>query len=146
MPGASATDEIGPVDVAVIAFEGNQFNGDVAPAIAQLQDDGTVRIIDLTFVSKDLDGSVSADEVADSDVASAFERLTSSQFDLLSDDDLTKIADDLEPGSSAMVVVWENTWAARLSASLRGSHGRVVSMDRIPREAVLTAFTALNAK
>lgn len=138
-----ATDSIGPVDVAVIAFDGNQFNGDVAPAIAELQDQGTVRIIDLTFVRKALDGKVMVNEVADSGLAAAFERLTTTQFDLLSDEDLKRIGEDLEPGSSAMVVVWENSWAARLGASLRNSHGRIVAMDRIPRDVVLRALAAL---
>ena len=138
-----ATDSIGPVDVAVIAFDGNQFNGDVAPAIAELQDQGTVRIIDLTFIRKAVDGKVMVNEVADSGLAAAFERLTTTQFDLLSDEDLKRIGEDLEPGSSAMVVVWENSWAARLGASLRNSHGRIVAMDRIPRDVVLRALAAL---
>jgi uncharacterized membrane protein len=137
-------DTIGPVDVSVIAFDGNRFNGDVAPALAQLQDDGTVRIIDLTFVRKDTDGSVDVIEVADSGVAAAFQRLTDSQFDLLSDADLDIVAADLPPGSSAMVVVWENTWAARLSAALRDSHAEVLALERIPRESVMLALSALD--
>jgi uncharacterized membrane protein len=143
VPKESFAEAIGPVDVAVIAFDGNKFNGDVAPAIAQLQEDGTVRIIDLTFIHKAHDGTVAVAEVADSEVAEAFERLTKSQFDLLSDDDLTWIGDAMDPESSAMVVVWENSWAARLGAALRGSHGRVVALDRIPRDIVLEAFRAL---
>jgi hypothetical protein len=146
MPGTSTADAIGPVDVAVIAFEGNQFNGDVAPAIAQLEADGTIRVIDLTFVHKDPDGAVAVAELADSGVAAAFERLTNSQFDLLSEQDLEIIGEDLPRNSSAMVVVWENSWAARLAAALRGSHGRVLSMERIPRDTVLAAFAALDGK
>ncbi|MEY9913243.1 putative membrane protein [Catenulispora sp. MAP12-49] len=143
MPKAAFADSIGPVDVAVIAFDGNQFNGDVAPAIAELQDNGTVRIIDLTFVFKDSDGKVAVVEAEDSAIAAAFERITKSQFDLLSDDDLASISDALEPESSAMVVVWENTWASRLGAAVRESNGRVVALDRIPRDVVLEAFQAL---
>lgn len=140
------TEAIGPVDVAVIAFDGNRFNGDVAPAIAELQDSGTVRIIDLTFVRKERDGTVMVEEVADSAVATAFERLTSVEFDLLSSDDLVQIAEDLQPESSAMVIVWENSWAARLGTALRRSHGEVVSLERIPRDVVLRAFAALETK
>jgi uncharacterized membrane protein len=146
MTGLLSADVIGPVDVAVIAFDGNRFNGDVAPAITALQDSGTVRIIDLTFVSKGSDGTITVDEVADSGVADAFERLTTTQFDLLSEDDLTEIAEDLDPNSSAMVVVWENSWAARLSASLRDSHARIVDMERIPRDVVIRAVTALDGQ
>jgi uncharacterized membrane protein len=144
MPGDLTADTVGPVDVAVIAFVDNAFNGDVAPALRELQDSGTVRILDLTFIRKETDGSVGVIELADSDVADAFQRVTGSEFDLLSDHDLDSIGDDLEPGSSAMVVVWENTWAARLAAALRGSHGQLVLMSRIPRDEVVRAIAALD--
>jgi hypothetical protein len=145
MPGATTADTIGPVDVAVIAFEGNQFNGDVAPAIAELQETGVVRIIDLTFVRKDADGTVAVDEIEDAGIAEAFERLTTSQLEMLSEGDLEAIAEDLDPNSSAMVIVWENSWAARLGASLRGSHGQVMSLERIPHDVVVAALAALDA-
>ncbi len=60
MPAALQPDTIGPVDVAVILFEGNEFNGDVAPALSDLNDSGTVRVIDLAFVSKEKDESISS--------------------------------------------------------------------------------------
>ena len=145
MSSAISTDSIGPVDVAVIAFDGNRFNGDIAPALLELEDNGTVRIIDVTFVQKEHDGTVSVVEVTDSEVAAAFERLTLSQVDLLSADDLQEIGADMAPDSSAMVIVWDNSWAARLATALRASHGQVISMDRIPRDVVLTAVAALDA-
>ncbi len=144
MPSSLTADTVGPVDVAVIAFDNSRFNGDVAPALRDLQDSGTVRILDLTFLRKDGDGSVDVVELSDSDVALAFERVTGTEFDLLSDEDLASVGDGMEPGSSAMVVVWENTWAARLGAALRGSHGRVVLLERIPRDAVVQAITSLD--
>lgn len=144
MPSSLTADTVGPVDVAVIAFDNSRFNGDVAPALRDLQDSGTVRILDLTFLRKAGDGSVDVVELSDSDVALAFERVTGTEFDLLSDEDLAAVGDGMEPGSSAMVVVWENTWAARLGAALRGSHGRVVLLERIPRDAVVQAITSLD--
>jgi hypothetical protein len=136
-------DRIGPVDVAVIAFDGNDFNGDIAPALADLQASGTVNVIDLAFVRKDADGSTAIVEVADDALASAFDRIADSQFDLLSEDDLTDLARGLEPESSAMVVVWENSWAARFASAVRQSHGRVAMLERIPHENVERAITAL---
>lgn len=73
MPAGLDVDTIGPVDVAVILFEANKFNGDVAPALSDLTDSGTVRIIDLAFVRKDDDKSISYAEVADAQVASTSE-------------------------------------------------------------------------
>ena len=144
MPSSLTADTVGPVDVAVIAFDNSRFNGDVAPALRELQDNGTVRILDLTFLRKDGDGSVDVVELSDSDVALAFERVTGTEFDLLSEEDLASVGAGLEPGSAAMVVVWENTWAARLGTALRGSHGRVVLLERVPRDAVVQAITSLD--
>jgi uncharacterized membrane protein len=144
MPALLDANSIGPVDVAVIRFQGNDFSGDVAPALSELDQSGAVHIIDLAFVRKDADESVSCLEVEDDRVAKAFEGLADTHFDLLNDDDLEKIADGLEPDTSAMVVVWENSWAARLAAALRRSHGQVVAQERIPREAVLRAIAALD--
>jgi uncharacterized membrane protein len=135
---------IGPVDVAVIRFDTDEFSDDVASALAELNHSGTVHIIDLAFVRKQADESVSCLEATDEHVASAFAGLADSQFDLLSDSDLDKIADELDPGSCAMVVVWENSWAARLAAALRGSHGQMIAQERIPRESVLRAIAALD--
>jgi hypothetical protein len=144
MPAGLEAESIGPVDVAVIAFDGNQFNGDMAPALAALHDSGTVRVIDLAFVRKEADGTTSFVEVGDADVAAAFERVNNTHFDLLSDEDLTDIAESLEPSSSAMVIVWENAWLARFATAVRESNGSVLALERIPRENVLRAVAALD--
>ena len=144
MPATLRADSIGPVDVAVILFDGNKFNGDVAPALADLNDSGTVRIIDLALVRKAADGTATVIEANDADVADTFEGVSETQFDLLSEEDLAEIADGLEADSSALVVVWENTWAARFAAAVRGSRGRVITQERIPRQTVLRAIAALD--
>lgn len=143
MSQSLTADTIGPVDVAVFVFEGNDFNGDVAPAIAELSDREIVRVIDLAFVRKEQDGSTSYIEVGDADVADEYARINGTELDLLSDEDLEQFAADLAPSTSALVVVFENTWSARLAAAVRESHGRLESLVRIPRETVLNAFEAL---
>jgi uncharacterized membrane protein len=136
-------DSVGPVDVAVVLFEGNQFNGQVAPALAELQQSGTVRIIDLAFLTRDAQGNAAFVEVEDADVAEAFSGITESQLDLLNDEELMAMAQGLDPESSAMVVVWENTWASRLASAIRGSGGELISYLRIPRDTVVAAIEAL---
>ncbi len=143
MAGLLQADRIGPVDVAVIAFDGSDLSGDIAPALLDLQASGTVNVIDLAFVRKDADGSTAIVEVADDTVAAAFDQIADSQFDLLSEADLTDLARGLEPESAAMVVVWENSWAARFASAVRQSHGRVAMLERIPHENVERAITAL---
>jgi hypothetical protein len=131
------------VDVASFVFPGNQFNGDVAPALAELHETGIVRIIDLAFVIKGADGHTESIEVEDAEVADAFARISNGQLDLLSDADLEMMADSLEPNTSALVVVWENSWAARIGAAVRGSGGYLAAMERIPRDVVMGALAAL---
>ena len=89
MPTGLDPETIGPVDVALIVFEGNDFTGDVAPALAELHDSGTVRVIDLAFVHKEADGTTSSIEVGDADVADEFERVNNTEFDPVSYTHLT---------------------------------------------------------
>ncbi|MHB9758066.1 DUF6325 family protein [Streptomyces sp. BYX5S] len=137
------TDTVGPVDVAVLAFEGNRFNGDIAPALRDMQRDGTVRILDLCFIRKAADGSVDVVELGDPEVTELFQQVADVRFDLLSDEDLRTVSDNLPAESSALVLAWENTWAARLGAAVRDSRGRVLMLERIPRETVNEAIEAL---
>ncbi|MCX5402117.1 DUF6325 family protein [Streptomyces sp. NBC_00102] len=144
MPTSLKADSVGPVDVAVVVFEGDRFNGDIAPALRDLHDSGTVRLLDLAFVRRSPEGSVDIVELEDAEVAEAFARTTDGRFDLLSEEDLQGVAGDLAPGSSALVVAWENAWASRLAAALRGSHGEMVFLERIPRDDVERAIAALD--
>ena len=143
MPTVLEADKMGPVDVAVIAFDSSDFSGDAAPALAELQASGTVNVIDMAFVRKAADGSTSIVELADEPVAGAFEQLADTQVELLSEADLSDLAGGLAPDSAAMVVVWENRWAARFASAIRESHGRVAMIERIPQENVERAINAL---
>jgi hypothetical protein len=143
MSGTLQSEKIGPVDVAVIAFDSSEFDTGVTPALTDLQASGTVHVIDLAFVRKDADGNTSIIELADDSVSDVFGEITDSQFDLLSEADLTDIAGGLEPASAAMVVVWENSWATRFASAIQKSHGRVAMLERIPRDNVERAITAL---
>jgi hypothetical protein len=143
MPVTIDPDAIGPVDVAVIGFVGDAFHGEIAPALRELVEAGTVRIIDLAFVRKSADGATSSVEVVDAEVAAAFAGLDDEQHDLLNDEDLMQIADSLEPATAALVIVWENRWAAHFSEAVRDANGFLVSQDRIPHASVVRAIEAL---
>ncbi len=141
--------DIGPVEYAVIVFPGNRFNGDVAPALAELVSSGIIRIIDVAFASKDEAGEIVAFEISDlhPDIQAALQNAGASEGGLLSDADMLEIAEGLDPSSSAMLVVWEDLWAARFAAAVRDSDGVMVKIDRIPRDVVLAArdWAAANA-
>ncbi len=82
----------------------------------------------------------------DSEVADAFAGLDDDQHDLLNDSDLAEIAEALEPATAALVIVWENCWASRFAAAVRGSNGVLMSYDRIPHEVVVAAVDALRGE
>ncbi len=134
-------EEIGPVDYAVIAFPGNQFKGEIAPAIGELVDAGTIRVIDIAFVGKDDDGTSVAMELTELDpqVQDALDSIGVEVGGLFNEDDLADIADGLEPGTSAAVLVWENVWARKVAQTLRGAGGELVAFERIPHEIVQAA-------
>jgi uncharacterized membrane protein len=134
-------EEIGPVDYAVIVFPGNEFRGEIAPALADLVDAGTIRIIDATFVAKDEDGSTAAMEMTElaPDVQAALESLNIEVEGLFSDNDLMEAAEGLEPNSSAALLVWENVWARNVAQAMRDAGGELVAFERLPHDVVQAA-------
>lgn len=138
---------LGPVEIAVIAFPGNQFTGEIAPAIADLVSSGTVTILDLVFVTKDDEGNVAGLELSDvdADVAAAFDQIDGEVKGILSDEDFEQIGDLLDANSSALAVVWENSWARAFVSAVQGSGGVLVAHDRIDAETVNAALTEVAA-
>jgi hypothetical protein len=137
-------DELGPVDWIVVEFPGSRFNGQIAPALRDLVERDLIRVLDLVVLKKDSDGSLEAFELSDLDEGEIGE-LQSYEAQLamlLSEDDVTAIAAAIEPGSSAAVLVWENTWAAPFASAVRHSGGQLVASGRIPIQALLAAIEA----
>lgn len=133
---------IGPVEYMVVAFPGNQFKGEIVPALKEQVDAGTIRIIDLAFVIKDADGNATALEVDDleSEVGAAFSELLGNESGgLLSDDDMMAVAEDLEPNSSVGLLVWEDVWAAKIAEAIANAGGELWDLERVPREVVAAA-------
>ena len=137
-------EEIGPVDYAVIAFPGNQFRGEIAPAIAELVDNGTIRIIDIAFAGKNADGDAVAFELTelDPEVQAGLEKAGVEVGGLLNDEDLMDIAAGLEPNSSAALLVWENVWARKVAQAMRDAGGELYDFGRLPHEVVPAARDA----
>jgi Family of unknown function (DUF6325) len=138
--------EMGPVDYILVEWPGRQPNGEVAPHLVDLVDRGLIRILDLTFITKDEDGTVRGLELADVGgqvtELSVFEGASSG---LLSDEDVEEAGGALEPGTSAALLVFENAWAAPFASAVRRSGGQLVASGRIPVQAVLAALDAVEA-
>jgi uncharacterized protein DUF6325 len=137
----AAADEIGPVEYLIVAFPGNQFRGEIAPALADLVEAGTIRIIDIAFAGKDENGEAAAFELSDLDpeVREGLENLGATSGGLFNEDDLMAAAEELEPNSSAALLVWENVWAKPIADAIRDAGGELFDYDRIPHEVVVAA-------
>ena len=134
---------IGPVEYMVVAFPGNKFNGEVLPAIAEQVEKGTIRIIDLAFVSKDADGNVTALEVSDldSEIGQALHALLGDEKGgLLNDEDIMAVAEEMEPNFSAGLLVWEDVWATKIKNAIIDSGGELWDLERIPYQVVDAAI------
>ena len=139
--------EVGPVDYLVVEFPGNKMTGEGLPILVDLVDRGIVRILDLEFIRKDADGTVTGFEIADFDGDG---KLDLAVFDgafsgLLDQDDLARAGELIDPGSSAGIVVFENRWAAPFIGALRRGGAQLVASGRIPVEDLLGALDAVEA-
>jgi hypothetical protein len=134
----------GPVDVAVISFEGDRFKSEIAPALAQVVERGIVRIVDVLFIAKDEAGNVRTFELDDAEVelADTMWLLADEVSGLLSEDDIAEIGERIEPSSSAAMVVFEHTWLRQLREAILNANGRLVTQERVPAEIVERALAA----
>ncbi len=139
-------DEMGPIDYLLVEWPGRQPNGEAIPYLIDLVDCGLIRILDLAFIAKDVDGNVAfldiedfGDEVVE---LAVFEGASSG---LLDEGDRAAAGDVLEPGTSAALLVFENAWAGPFAAAVRRSGGQLVASGRIPIQAMLAALDAAEA-
>ena len=135
--------EMGPIDYVLIEWPDRQPDGRAVPHLVDLIDRGIIRLLDLTFITKGEDGSVAAVEIADlGDGAEDFAVFEGASSGLLTDEDTDEAAGALEPGTSAVLIVFENRWAAPFATAVRESGGQLVASGRIPIQAMLAALEA----
>jgi hypothetical protein len=135
---------VGPVDVYIIGFPGNKFTGEIAPAIMEQVENGTIRVLDITFIMKDADGVVTTLEIADLDAESgaAFTSINVSQPGALGPEDADEVSEDLPLNSAAMLIAFENRWAEKIVAALQGADAFVIDTVRIPVDVVQAVINA----
>ena len=134
---------LGPIEVLMLRFPGNKFRGEIAPALADLIESGTIRVIDLLFAIKDADGVLDVLELKDMEGdLSAFEPMTSELSDTLTEDDAQMLANSIPNNSSAAIMLFENTWAKSFVDAVVRASGEVVLNERIPRATVEALIAA----
>lgn len=144
MPGKECAMPLGPVEILEVKFPGNQFTGEIAPALAELVGSGMIRIIDFLFVGRADDGRVVVTEFNDLGEAmiATYDPLVSEVSGLISEEDVARMSEALEPGSSAAIMLFENVWATRFADSLRNANAEVILNERIPRDVIEMALLA----
>lgn len=140
---------VGPIEYLVVAFPGNKFKGEIVPALAELVESETIRILDLVFILKDEEGNVAALELSDldeGDEAAGMADIAEVDRGLLNEEDIHLAADALENNSSAGLLVFENVWATRFAEAVRNADGVLVANERIPYEIVQAAIAAAESE
>jgi Family of unknown function (DUF6325) len=137
-------DELGPIDYLVVEFppDAANFTGEMAAEIERLVDAKIVRVLDLLILHKDADGNVEAHEIDDLDQLDELRVAETQLAEILAADDIANLAAAMEPGTTAGVLVWENSWAAPFASAARRSGGQLVATGRIPIQAILAALEA----
>jgi hypothetical protein len=143
---SEAIDEMGPVDYVLVEWPDNEPTGEAIPYLVDLVDSGLIRILDLAFIIKNEDGSVTEMEISDlggdSESFAIFEGASSG---LLDENDHAEAAGALETGKAAALLVYENRWAGPFASAVRRSGGQLVASGRIPVQALLASLDASEA-
>ena len=137
----------GPVDFILLEFPGDKPTGPAASALLDLVDAGIVRIYDLVVVRKESDGTFSGLDLSDLDAdhLGGFSVFAGARSGLLGDDDLQQAAEAIRPGTTAALIVYENSWAIPFVAAARGAGAEVVARERIPADVLMGVLDELDA-
>jgi hypothetical protein len=143
----TTADVHGPIDFVLIEFSQDRLTGGAAQALLDLVDKGIVALYDVMVVGKDTDGSVYTLDLADGvEQVGAYAELAWVGSGLLTEDDMREAAGAMQPGTLAVLIVYENTWAVPFIAAAKDSGGELIAGARIPAQDVMDALTTLEAR
>jgi hypothetical protein len=138
---------LGPIDILVLEFQGNNFKGEILSNLHELVEAGTIRIIDLVIITKSRSGLISALEVAElkTEEQDALAPLHAAIRQMLTNDDVSAIGQTLADNTTAAVMLFENTWAVKTKKAMLEANGRFIAFERIPHDVVVQTLTDLAA-
>lgn len=137
--------EAGPIDYVLVEWTDRQPDGAAIPHLLDLVDRGIIRILDLAFIIKDAEGNAAGVDLAELEVGSELDELAGASSGLIGQEDIDQAAGALNPGTSAALLIYENSWAAPFATALRENGAQLVAGGRIPVQAVLAALEAAEA-
>ena len=137
----------GPVDFVALEFKGNQFKGEIFPELMNLVNNEVIRVIDIIVVKKDADGTVTHQEIQETDknVLAVFNPLKAEINGMIQVEDIEMIGEKLEPNSTAAILLFENLWAVKFVQAVENANGRAVMNVRIPHELVVETLEKIEA-
>jgi hypothetical protein len=141
-------EELGPIDIVVIGYPADApMTGEAVPLLLDLVERGIIRVLDVLFVMQGDDGTFAGFEAKDLDAKGVgdFEVFEGASSGLLGEDDVATVAETIEPGTAAVVIVYENRWAGPFAAAVRRNGGMVLDYQRIPAADVVAALDAAEA-
>ena len=135
---------LGPVSYVIVEFPGNEMTGEGFPVLMDLVDRGLIRILDLRFVTKEADGTVSAVEVGDVDHDGKFDFAVfqGASSGMMDPSDLSDAGAVIEPGSSAGILIFENRWATPFVEAVRRGGAELISAGYIPHDTLVASLDA----
>jgi hypothetical protein len=142
---AAQEEELGPVDIVVIGYPADApMTGEAIPLLLDLVDQGIIRVLDVLFVMQGPDGTFSGFEATDveADRIGDLQVFAGASSGLLGRDDVATVAETIEPGTAAVMIMYENRWAAPFAAAVRRNGGVLLDNQRIPHADVVDALDA----
>lgn len=139
----ASEEEFGPIDVVVIGFPpGAPMTGDAVPILLDLVDRRIIRVIDAKFVRKGADGTFSGFDAAglDEDSVGDLTALAGASTGLIHDDDVALVAAEMEPGTAAVMIAYENRWAAPFISAVRRNGGVLIANERVGVQELMAAL------
>lgn len=135
----------GPIDFLLLEFPDREPTGAAAGALADLLEQGTIALYDIVAIRKTDDGAITAVELAELGIA-GFAEFVGARSGLLGDEDIAEAALAVEPGTVAVLLVYENRWAAPFVAAVHGAGGQLIASARIPAQELIDVLDALDAQ
>ncbi|HEY5785759.1 MAG TPA: DUF6325 family protein [Microlunatus sp.] len=126
----------GPADLYVVAFPSEHVPDQIREAVLQTLDSGIIKLLDLVLVRRAQDGSTEVLEIENLGDEFDLTLIETTGSGLVGQEDLDELIDEVEPGTSVLVFLFENTWARSIAAAVRDTGAVVISAQRFPADVV----------
>ncbi len=134
---------LGPIDYIAVGFAGNNFDGSVLSELSKAVESGVIRVVDLLFIIKDVDGNVAMAEIEDQhEELKEVAKLIGHNGDLplLAEQDVEKLGAKMENDTSAGILVIEQLWAKGLKKALLDKGAFLLDEGRIHPDVISVAL------